>query len=83
MVNSQYFVMVCQVFHPPKLLPAISIFIPLDRIFHFLFLVPADVLIPPLWNTTLCFITSLFIVPASIIFFFALLLRVSTIVISA
>ena len=37
MVNLQYFVMVCQIFHPPKLLPVISISIPIERMFHFLF----------------------------------------------
>ena len=37
MVNLQYFVIVRQIFHPPKLLPVISISIPLERMFHFLF----------------------------------------------
>ena len=78
MINLQYFIMVCQIFHPPKLLPVISISIPLERMFHFFSLSPADVLIPPLWNTTLGFITSLFVVPARMIFFFALLLNAGT-----
>ena len=68
--------MVRQIFHPPKLLSAISIFILLYiNISYFVPLSPADVFILPLWNTTLCFITSLFVVPSLMILFIAWLAR--------
>ena len=70
--------MVRQIFHPPKLLSAISIFILLYiNISYFVPLSPADVFILPLWNTTLCFITSLFIVSRRRIFYLALLLMLA------
>ena len=75
MVNLQYFIMVCQIFHPPKLLPARSMFILLHiYISYCVPLSPADFFIPTLRNTTLCLIASLFIVPRRRIFFLALLL---------
>ena len=73
--NLQYFIMVCQIFHPPKLLPARLIFILLHiHVSYCVPLSPADFFSPPLRNTTLCLIASLFIVPRRRIFFITLLL---------
>ena len=78
MVNLQYFIMVCQIFHPPKLLPARPIFILIYiNISYCVPHSPADFFSPPLRITTLCLIASLFIVPRRRIFFLALLLMLA------